>query len=724
MRKIFNLLIFYSLTKFGFANQIINVINHQESYGQIITFYFSEHSQKPTIMKVGNDLIMDIPNASSVKSYYDFENNYISRILLASDQNKLRVVIKNGALVTYNLDQSAKDIKLIFMQETKPHLIQKNKQQGFTTAVNNLSLIKDITFELDDLSGGVITTNYSSNNGQIKIKEQRVGERLFVKLNNVSFNESIIGRMDVRDFSSPVKFIDVKKGSVNQLNIELINRNIWDYAIYQLQNKLVINIRKKDIKPEGRIPNLNQTKSDKITLNFQDIGIRSLLQLLADFSGYNILVSDSVSGNISLRLNNVPWNQALQIILDSKNLGMSKDGNVIHIAPSSELASISKAKQENEKSQEAIEAVDSLTIHLKYAVASTVQSMLQQGTANLAKTINAQNLSNMSNNSASGLVSFASPNSTNKALNIKDKEDDNSSMLSERGSILIDVRTNMLIIHDTPTRLKEIKQLVDKIDVPVKQVLIEARIVQASNSFERDLGSRLLLAGLNNNIVVSNNLENALSIGGSGFTNSIYNNSGTGKFINSDMSTYTKGGISAIFKPNSNTIIGLEIDAMELQSEGRTISSPKVITANYQTASIQQGMQIPYQQVSSAGNTNIAFINATLALQVTPQITNDGNIMLNVSIQKNSPSTMYVQSVPAIDTNSVNTQVLVKDGSTILVGGIYIDEQAVSVQQIPGLGDIPYLGWLFKTQKIKNEKRELLIFITPRVLVNDLYDNK
>lgn len=490
-----------------------------------------------------------------------------------------------------------------------------------------------------------------------------------------------------------------------------------------MQNRLVINIRKKDSNHEDKIPNLKQTKSDLITLNFQDIDIRSLLQLLADFSGYNILVSDSVSGNVSLRLNNVPWNQALQIILDSKNLGMNKDGNVIHIAPSSELAVINKAKQENEKSQEAIEPIDSLTVHLKYAVASTVQSMLQQGTANLAKTIRAQNLNNMNTNSANGLVSFASPSTPNKQVNIKD--DGDSSMLSERGSILIDVRTNMLIIHDTPTRLKEIKHLIDKIDVPVKQVLIEARIVQASNSFERDLGSRLLLAGLNNNVIVSNNLENALSLGSvNGFTNSIYNNGGSGKFINSDMGTYTKGGISAIFKPNSNAIIGLEIDAMELQSEGRTISSPKIITANYQTASIQQGMQIPYQQVSSAGNTNIAFINATLALQVTPQITNDGNIMLNVNIQKNAPSAMYVQSVPAIDTNSVNTQVLVKDGSTILVGGIYIDEQSISVYQIPGLGDIPYLGWLFKTQKIKNEKRELLIFITPRVLVNDLYDNK
>ena len=291
------------------------------------------------------------------------------------------------------------------------------------------------------------------------------------------------------------------------------------------------------------------------------------------------------------------------------------------------------------------------------------------------------------------------------------------SLLSPRGSILVDTRTNTLIINDTPSRLRDMRDLISKLDIPVTQVLIEARIVEANSNFERDLGTRLLLAGVGGSLTYSNTLENGVTINQTGI-NAV--SADPKSFVNSDMGVATTGSMSAIFAPNSNTLIGLEVDALELQSEGRTISSPKVMTSNYQAANIQQGVQIPYQQASSAGNTNVAFINATLSLQVTPQITDDGYISLNVNIQKNTPSSLSVQGTPAIDTNSVTTQIRVKDGSTILVGGIYVDDQQQVQQQIPGLGDIPYLGWLFKNQVTKNNKKELLIFITPRIIANSL----
>lgn len=711
MRNFF-IIVIIAFNNYCFANQLINILSHEESGVQKIDYIFDKSVMFSSIMLLGNDLVIDFESIDTKKTEYVFDGQYINKISVASNDSKLRVVLINGAKFKY-LTENSGNIFSIFISSNST-----NRDASIDGESKlNIFKIQDIKFERNDVGDGVVVIDYVGN-GHIRFNDQRVGDKLALSLKNVILDSSLIRRMDVSDFASPIKYIDSIKSGRNETNINLINRNSWSYAVYQLQNRLVINIKSLSDKSVSVIPDIYQKKNNLITLNFQNIEIRALLQLLSEFSGYNILISDSVNGSISLKLNNVPWDQALQIVLNSNGLGMKRDGNVIHVAPLAELTAMNKAKQDSELISNSIEAIDSLTVRLKYAQAQTVQTMLQQGYSTTAAN-NQQNITHY------GLVSLVPANGLPKT---KDNDEvlsqSKPSLISPRGSILVDARTNTLIINDIPNHLKEIKELIDKIDIPVKQVLIEARIVQATNSFERNLGTRLFLAGLGNSFATANTTDNAAALisGGNKITNTIYNNSS--KFINSDMGSYARGGVSAIYQPNSNIIIGLEIDAMELQSEGRTISSPKVITANYQTANIQQGVQIPYQQVSSAGNTNIAFVNATLSLQVTPQVTDDGNIMLNVNIQKNAPSIILVQSVPAIDTNSVNTQVMVQNGSTILVGGIYIDDQSVSVQQIPGLGDIPYLGWLFKAQKIKNEKKELLIFITPRVIENDLYDSK
>lgn len=715
----------------GLANAVTltNLTSQQSGNSQLINFSFDTNAVSPVIMASGNDLVVDFDNvvSNSLQNQYVFNSGYVKQVNLATNGTKLRFVIPNGALYNYNVGQNGNNVVLSFNgQNPKPAVTQKSIGKVYAKNAYNLAVISitDMKFTRDDNGGGVVEVSYTGDS-QIRLKEQRLGDKLIVSLNEVGYAESIIKRLDVSDFSTPIKYVDMQKGNNSQLNLSILNRGSWDYAIYQLQNKLVINIRNVATNSTVTgIPNLKQDKSDRISLNFQNIDVRALLQLLADFSGYNILVSDSVSGTISLKLNNVPWDQALQIILNSKGLGMRRDGNVIRIAPVSELSALSKMQQDSQKAQEAVEPIDALTIRLRYAQAASVQGMLMQNSsAAPATTQNTQaSNSNGMQNGVGGTVAVntSNTNTTSGTDTLVNGSSASNGMLSSRGSILVDTRTNTLIINDTPSRLKEIKDLIDKIDIPVKQVLIEARIVEANNTFERDLGTRLLVAGINGSVTMSNTLENAININQKGI-GTVVNDPGS--FINSNFKTASTSSMSAIYQPNSNTLIGLEIDALEAQYQGRTISSPKVITANYQPAMIQQGVQIPYQQASSAGNTNVSFVNATLALQVTPQITEDGNIMLNVDIQKNSPSsTLSVQGTPAIDTSSVNTQVLVQDGSTVLVGGIFIDDQSTATSQIPGLGDIPYLGWLFKSQVIKNQKKELLIFLTPRIVASNPND--
>lgn len=713
------------------AGTLTNITSGQDGNSQIVNFIFDNNTANPLVMSSGNDLILDFAATSNgtAKSQYLFDSGYINKINLAGTSQKLRMVLSGGANYKYTISPSSNNIKITFNEQIASPAVTP-KTLGTVFPKNSLSgisslTVNDVKFSRDDKGGGVIEVAYAGNN-QINVKEQRLGEKLVLNLNEVAFNNSILKHIDASDFATPVKMIDVTKGNSNQLNLTFTNRGLWDYAIYQLQGKLVINIRNTRIAngEADSIPSLNQGKSDRISLNFQNIDVRALLQLLADFSGYNILVSDSVNGTISLKLNSVPWDQALQIILTSKGLGMRRDGNVIRIAPVSELSALSKMQQDSQRAQEAVEPLDSLTIRLKYAQAATVQGMLQTGASGGGAAMPGANGGGINPATGAGATGSLFPpaagNNTTSTTNGTDTMIAGSSsagMLSSRGSILVDTRTNTLIINDTPSRLKDIKELIDKIDIPVKQVLIEARIVEASNSFERDLGTRLFLAGLNSNLTVSNTLENAIKI----------NQGGIGQiganpkdFINSNMMSGKAGAISAIYQPDSNALIGLEVDALETLSEGRTISSPKVITANYQPANIQQGVQIPYQQASSAGNTNIAFVNATLSLQVTPQITEDGNIMLDVQVQKNTPSnTIAPQGTPGIDTSSVQTNVLVQDGATVLLGGIFEDKQSTTVMQIPGLGDIPYLGWLFKSQVLINNKKELLIFITPRILTSN-----
>jgi len=735
MKKIIVIIINIFFCKIAGAASLSSVNSKVIGQMQDISFNFISTAVTPKVFIAGNDLILDFyeTDYTSASKSLEFLQGYIHRVTLVSVNGRTRVVIRGGGHYKYRLELKGNSA-IVHLSDQVGQSIMTKYQVGMIDSGNkpgsnnDYSInIKEIKFSRDDNGGGVVEVSYTGDT-KLDLTKERIGQSLVINLNAVNYNDSLIKRMDVTDFDSPIKYINIK-GANGKLKIDVTNRNSWDYALYQLENKLVVNIRNLDKSTSvSSIPTLKSGGSDRVSFNFQNIDVRALLQLLADFSGYNILVSDSVTGTISIKLNNVPWDQALQTILSAKGLDMRRDGNIIRIAPAAELATLSKQQQDSQKSFEAVEPLDTLTIRLKYAQAATVQSMiLRPATAGGGATASVNN-PNQAPGSAAPTASLSGSSQPNQ-------------ILSSRGSILTDTRTNTLIVNDTPSRLKDVKDLIDKIDIPVKQVLIEARIVEATSSFERVLGTRLLLAGVVGNTTISNTLENGVTInqqginvisagsanggttGGAttGATTAGGTTGGATSFVNQNIGTSSGASLAAVFAPNSNTLIGLEVDALEQQNQGRTISSPKVMTANYQPANIQQGVQIPYQQASSAGNTNVAFVNATLSLQVTPQITDDGYILLNINIQKNTPSpTLQVQGTPAINTNSVTTQVRVKDGSTILVGGIYIDDQQKIIEQVPYLGDIPYLGWLFKAQQTTNSKRELLIFITPRVIANSL----
>lgn len=703
---------FMLINAYAGALTLQSVSNNVANQNQIISFNFDAASNAvPKLFVAGNDLIVDFKNISTVtnQSTYTFESGFVREVDLVTVGSRTRTVIVGGAKYKYQINQNGTLINISFTNSIGQSQIG-HENVGLIglpkkSAANYNTQINDIKFTRDDNGGGVVEIPYTGDS-KIDVKEERLGDSLKLTLNAVGFNSSIIKRIDTTDFDTPIKYIDTKSGN-NRLFLTIVNRKQWDYALYQLQNKLIINIRKVTVS-DSSIPTLSDSKSDKVTFNFQNIDVRALLQLLSDFSGYNILVSDSVTGSMSIKLNNVPWDQALQIILTTKGLGMRRDGNVIRIAPVGELDAMNKLQQEGRKTQEATEPLDTATIRLKYSQAATIQSMIQQKGSGSAG-------SSSDNNGSVSTGTSTGPGGSSTTLA---QGSNANSLLSSRGSILVDTRTNTIIINDTPSHLKDIRDLIDKIDIPVKQVLIEARIVEANSNFEKDLGMRLLLAGIGGSLTYSNTLENGVTINQTGINAVSASPAG---FVNQNFGVSGGASMSTIFAPNSNTLIGLEVDALELQSQGRTISSPKVMTANYQAANIQQGVQIPYQQATSAGNTNVAFVNATLSLQVTPQITDDGYVLLNVQVQKDSPNTkLQVQGTPSIDTNSVNTQVRVKDGSTILVGGIYVDDQQKIEEQVPLLGDIPYLGWLFKSQSTKTAKKELLIFITPRIISSSL----
>lgn len=558
----------------------------------------------------------------------------------------------------------------------------------FAPALNaELLALRDIDFRRGtDGSGRVIVTLPSTQVG-VDIRQQ--GQSLVVEFQRATLPEALRRRLDVTDFGTPVQSVSSFQ-SGDRVRLVVEPRGDWEHSAYQTDNQFVLEVRPMKV-DANKLTQGPGFQGEKLSLNFQNIEVRALLQVIADFTNFNVVTSDTVTGTVTLRLKDVPWDQALDIILQSKGLGVRKNGNVLWIAPKDELTAKEQVDLEAKKKISELEPLRTQAFQLNYTKAEDV----------------ARGLSGQNQGSGGGGGSSAGQNTR---------------ILSPRGSLIYEQRTNQLFVSDIPSKLEEISALIAKIDIPVRQVLIEARIVEADDSFGRTLGVKLGAVDLTRpqrtGITVGGNYaavgaQTGQIAPGIDFTNTQMVNLPAGSLGGTDAATFAL----SLFNSSANRFLNLELSALEADGKGKIVSSPRVITTDQKKASIEQGEEIPYQQSTSSGATAIQFKKASLRLEVTPQITPEGNVILTLDVTKDSRGELTV-SGPAINKKQVQTEVLVENGGTVVIGGIFTQDDRKDVSKVPLLGDIPVVGNLFKTTTRSERRTELLIFITPKIVTD------
>jgi len=635
-------------------------------------------------------IAMDLPGTSSnVAKRQKVGVGVATSINAISAKGRTRIVMNLTQLVPYDVRVDGGDIYIILQSDASVAVnedkavpvaasIQKDVILGAAEEVDYS--IRKIDFRRDNKGAGRVIVSLSDANLPIDIREER--GRVIVNFIDAHLPSELEQRLDVMDFATPVKQVDIfQRGKNVQMIVAADGR--YEQLTYQADDTLTIEVRPV-VKDEQEQQRKRETgyAGDKLTLNFQDIEVRAVLQLIADFTGLNMVTSDTVKGNVTLRLNNVPWDQALDLILQTKGLDMRKAGNVIMVAPSQELAA--REKQEFESQQQIAELAPLFTDHIQinYAKADEIATLL-----------------NMEGNS----------------------------LLSERGSTATDERTNTLLVQDTADKLEEIKRLVAKLDVPIRQVLIESRIVIANDDFSKEIGSRFGINEQSNipgsgGVGTLNGPTTAYSSGtlsGTTYTINEGGYSAGNERLNSNLPVIGNAGSIALALLGSDYLLELELSAMQSEGRGEVVSSPRVITSNQTEALIEQGVEVPYQQSSSSGATTVSFKSAVLSLKVTPQITPDDKVIMDLSVNKDSVGEV-VLGIPSINTRAVTTQVLVDNGDTVVLGGIYEEIHNEGVSKVPFFGDLPLIGVLFRHKYEQDDKAELLVFVTPKILKESL----
>jgi len=519
-------------------------------------------------------------------------------------------------------------------------------------------------------------------NNQVGVDIRQQGQSLVVDFLKTALPEGLRRRLDVSDFGTPVQSVTTFQTG-DRVRMVIEPKGLWEHSAYQSDNQFVIEVRQQKI-DANKLTQGAGYNGEKLSLNFQNIEIRSLLQVIADFTNFNIVASDTVTGAVTLRLKDVPWDQALDIILQARGLGMRKNGNVLLIAPKDELAAKDKLDLESKNAIQSLEQLRTQDFKLNYAKATEIAAAI-------------------GGSGGAGATRILSP----------------------RGSVIFEARTNQLFVTDVPSRLEQVQALIAKIDIPVRQVLIEARIVEAADSFGKSLGVRLggrpFTINNQSNIAFGPTYINPPTGAAAAPVQGVNFGTTTGDFIN--LPGVGQNGFQAatfalsLFSSGATRLLNLEISAAESDGRGKIVSSPRIVTADQVKALIEQGTELPYQQATSSGATAIAFRKANLKLEVTPQITPEGNVILNVSVNKDSVGRSTANGF-AIDTKSIQTQVLVENGGTVVIGGIYEQSDREDETKVPFLGDLPVLGNLFKQKTRTANKSELLVFITPKVLTS------
>ncbi len=535
--------------------------------------------------------------------------------------------------------------------------------------------IREVDFRRGQNAEGRVVIDLSDATTGIDIRRQ--GRNLVVEFVNASLAKNLERRLDVRDFGTPVMFVEARSFGAN-VRVSIEPEGQWEHSAYQTDRQFIVEV-KRLIEDPNKLVQTTQTgyAGEKLSLNFQNVEIRSVLQVIADFTGLNIIASDSVQGNITLRLKDVPWDQALDIILQSKSLSKRKNGNVVLIAPTDEVNTKEKLALEANQQISELEQLQTESFQLSYQKAEDLRNLLS---------------------------------------------DEKQRILSKRGSSVFDGRTNTLFVQDTGSRLDELRKLIVKIDVPVRQVMIEARIVIADDKWSKQLGFRFGGRGgynrNNTNLGVASTLDPSATIASG--TNTAVNVSDIPNVSVPIAGASPTGSIAfTLLNIGSGNLIGFELQALEADKRGKIVSSPRVITADKQKAVIEQGTEIPYQTSSASGGTTISFKSAVLSLSVTPQITPDGRVIMDLEVKKDAVGQVFA-GIPSIDTKKVLTQILVDDGETAVLGGIYEQTSRVDTEKVPVLGNIPFLGRLFKHDSRVDDKIELLIFITPKIIKDTL----
>jgi len=630
-------------------------------------------------------IALDFPNTTNGlgKTSQTFNEGDLRSANIVQAEGRTRLVFNLNKAMSYSATIEGNSLLLAFSPSAKADSAAQeaeNFAQARPSQVSNS--IRDIGFRRGKDGEARITVDLSDSNAGIDIRQQ--GQNLVVDFVKVTVPEALRKRLDVTDFATPVTTVNtVQQGS--NVRMTITPRGLWEHNAYQTDNQFVIEVKPVIENPNKLVQgSRGGYQGEKLSLNFQNVDVRRLLQVIGEFTGLNMVVSDSVGGSITLILKDVPWDQALDIILQQKGLDMRKNGNVILIAPREEIATKEKLEFESKAQIGDLEPVRTENFQLNYQKATAIQKLLGDPTQRI---------------------------------------------LSKRGSAVVDERSNILFVQDTASRLEDVRQLLAKVDIPVRQVLIEARIVEAADTFSKNLGVRLGFHDLNGgnngskvNTLVGGSLADTGFHSGQSATVPVWSTDSNFVNLPANPRSGTAGTFAlSLYNASKTLFLNAEISALESDGRGKVISSPRVMTSNQVEALIEQGVEIPYQQATSSGATSVSFRKANLSLKVKPQITPDGKITMTLDINKDTPSTAVTTGAGiAIDTKHVKTEVLVENGGTVVIGGIYTQNLSKTTNRIPFFGDLPYVGFLFKNNTDIDDKTELLVFITPKIVAETL----
>ncbi|PTT30404.1 type IV pilus secretin PilQ [Pseudomonas sp. HMWF021] len=621
-------------------------------------------------------IALDLPGVASqlASKTRDLGSGNARTATVVEANDRTRLIISLTQLTPYTFRVEGNNLFVVVGQGTKPAaprpaaVASRPAAAAAKVYAPVAKAIRGVDFQRGTAGEGNVVIDLSDPTIAPDIQEH--DGKIILSFARTQLPDRLRVRLDVKDFATPVQFVNAA-ATGDRAVITVEPSGTFDYSTYQTDNKLTVSIRPMTVDDlQKRNADRNSYSGEKLSLNFQDIDVRSVLQLIADFTNLNLVASDTVQGGITLRLQNVPWDQALDLVLKTKGLDKRKIGNVLLVAPADEIAARERQELESQKQIAELAPLRRELLQVNYAKAADIAKLFQSVTSAEAK-------------------------------------------IDERGSITVDERTNNIIAYQTQDRLDELRRIVAQLDIPVRQVMIEARIVEANVDYDKSLGVRwggsIQNKGNWNTSGVSNGSSTTIGTPGSTSTNSPFVDMGT---------VGNTSGIGIAFITD-NVLLDLELTAMEKTGNGEIVSQPKVVTSDKETAKILKGTEIPYQEASSSGATSVSFKEASLSLEVTPQITPDNRIIMEVKVTKDEPDYLNkVQDVPPIKKNEVNAKVLVNDGETIVIGGVFSNTQSKVVDKVPFLGDVPYLGRLFRRDVVSEKKSELLVFLTPRIMNN------